>query len=420
MKQLNFIKIFFYSVMLFATPSLLAQKINTDSLLTEVIKDINVHKNYPEAIKKAQMGIKAAPDYLDFHLFLGRAYQLTESIDSARYHYKIVVEKNPKYEDAYTYWSQLETNAKNYPEATRVTDQAIAQFPQNKSFYFRKLAIYELQKEDDIAYDYLKSMDKQFPNDTDIKQRLFLLERKNNNDRVGLNYSITFFDRNGVGPWNLGSAQYIRERKWGSLIGRVNYANRLSFKTSIADGLQYEAESYFFTGKKAYSYAGVAYSDDIVFPKWRLGYSFYYNFNNGWEADLGVRYTKTVDEDLTAAVVGIGKYLGSYWINLRTFLQNQNSKVYPAFTLTTRYYFDSRFDYATLMLGYGTSPDERSVLGQLEQRIAMDSYRIGAGYYRVLWQNYLAGIQVNYNNQEYLPGQKQNETEINFSLQYRF
>lgn len=420
MKQLNFIKIFFYSVMLLATPSLLAQKINTDSLLTEVIKDINVRKNYPEAIKKAQMGIKAAPDYLDFHLFLGRAYQLTESIDSARYHYKTVVEKNPKYEDAYTFWAQLETNAKNYPEAMRVVDQAITQFPQEKSFYLRKLAIYELQKEDDKAYDYLKSMDKQFPNDTDIKQRLFLLERKNNNDRVGLNYSITFFDRNGVGPWNLGSAQYIRERKWGSLIGRVNYANRLSFKTSIADGLQYEAESYFFTGKKAYSYAGVAYSDDIVFPKWRLGYSFYHNFNNGWEADLGMRYTKTADEDLTAAVVGVGKYLGSYWINLRTFLQNQNSKMYPAFTLTTRYYFDSRFDYATIMLGYGTSPDERSVLGQLEQRIAMDSYRIGAGYYRVLWQNYLAGIQVNYNNQEYLPGRKQNETEINFSLQYRF
>lgn len=420
MKQLNFTKIILFTVVVFATNSLWAQKINTDSLLTEVIKDINIRKNYPEAIKKAHTAIKIAPDYLDFHLFLGRAYQLTESIDSARYYYKIVVEKNPKYEDAYTYWSQMEINAKNYPEANRITDQAIALFPQNKTFYFKKLAIYELQKEDNQAYDYLKSIDKQFPNDPEIKQRLFLLERKNNNDRVGLNYSITFFDRNGVGPWNLGSAQYIRERKWGSLIGRVNYANRLSFKTSIADGLQYEAESYFFTGKKAYSYVGAAYSDDIVFPKWRLGYSFYYNFNKGWEADLGVRYTKTVDQDLTAAVIGVGKYLGSYWINLRTFLQNQNSEIYPAFTLTTRYYFGSRFDYATVMLGYGTSPDERSVLGQLEQRIAMDSYRIGVGYYRVLWQNYLAGVQVNYNNQEYLPGRKQNETELNFSLQYRF
>jgi YaiO family outer membrane protein len=149
-------------------------------------------------------------------------------------------------------------------------------------------------------------------------------------------------------------------------------------------------------------------------------YSFYYNFNDGWEADLGGRYTKTVDENLTAVVAGIGKYIGSYWLNLRTFLQNQNSKVYPAFTLTSRYYFDSRFDYATVIMGYGTSPDERSVLGQLEQRIAMNSYRIGAGYYRVLWKNYLAGIQVNYNNQEYLPGLKQNETELNFSLHYRF
>jgi len=420
MKLHNYTKIFLFAMVLLTSNSMLSQKINTDSLLIEVIKDINVRKNYPEAIKKAHIGMKAAPDYLDFQLFLGRAYQLSESIDSARYYYKRVVEKNPKYEDAYTYWSQLEVNAKNYPEATNVTDQALALYPENKAFHFRKLAIYELQKEDDKAYDYLKTMDKQFPNDTDIKQRLFLLDKKNNNDRVGLNYSITFFDRNGVGPWNLGSVQYIRERKWGSLIGRVNYANRLSFKTSIADGLQYEAESYFFTGKKAYSYIGAAYSDDLVFPKWRVGYSFYYNFNDGWEADLGGRYTKTVDENLTAIVAGVGKYIGSYWLNLRTFLQNQDSKVYPAFTLTSRYYFGSRFDYATVIMGYGTSPDERSVLGQLEQRIAMDSYRIGVGYYRVLWQNYLAGIQVNYNNQEYLPGLKQHETELNFSLQYRF
>jgi hypothetical protein len=46
-----------------------------------------------------------------------------------------------------------------------------------------------------------------------------------------------------------GSIQYIRERSWGSLIGRINYVNRLSSGISVSDGIQLEAESYFFTGK---------------------------------------------------------------------------------------------------------------------------------------------------------------------------
>jgi hypothetical protein len=46
-----------------------------------------------------------------------------------------------------------------------------------------------------------------------------------------------------------GSIQYIRERSWGSLIGRINYVNRLSSGISVSDGIQLE-ESYFFTGKR--------------------------------------------------------------------------------------------------------------------------------------------------------------------------
>ena len=420
MKQTKFFRILFITVFIFTAGKTMAQKIDTDSLLVRAAKEINPNKNYTEAIRKAQLGIKLAPDYLDFHLLLGRAYQLTQAVDSARFYYQHVLAKNEKYEEAFGYLTQLEIDARNYTAAEKVADRAIELYPENKNYYLKKLAIYQLQKEDDKVHDYLKVLEKKFPADAGIRQQLFLMDTKNNTDRIGVNYSLTVFDRAGVGPWHLGSLQYIRERKWGSLIGRVNYANRLSEGASIANGVQYEGETYFFTGKNAYSYAGVANSDDIVFPKWRLGYSFYYNFKKGWEADLGIRYTQTIDENLKAAVIGVGKYLGSYWLNLRTYIQNQDSKVYPAFTLTSRYYFNTRFDYATVLLGYGTSPDERSIQGQLEQRIALNSYRIGAGYYRVFGEHYLTGILVNYNNQEYAPGRKQNETEINFSLQYRF
>ena len=94
--------------------------------------------------------------------------------------------------------------------------------------------------------------------------------------------------------------------------------------------------------------------------------------------------------------------------------------MYPAFTATARYYFDTKYDYATVLTGYGTSPDERVTLGQFEQRVALNSYRLGAGYYRLLWKHYCVGLQGVYNHQEYTPNNYQNEFDLFLSVQYKF
>jgi YaiO family outer membrane protein len=132
---------------------------------------------------------------------------------------------------------------------------------------------------------------------------------------------------------------------------------RLSSGISVSE-IQLEAESYFFTGKTNYSYLGAGYSLDPVFPKLRLAYSFYQNFKKGWEADLGVRYIKAENAEIKTVVLGVGKYIGSYWINFRSY-QNTNNEYDPSFTLTTRYYFDTKYDYLSMIAGYGTSPDDR-------------------------------------------------------------
>ena len=151
-----------------------------------------------------------------------------------------------------------------------------------------------------------------------------------------------------------------------------------------------------------------------------MGYSYFYNFKKGWEADLGFRYIKAGNDDFKTAVVGIGNYFGSYWINFRTFIQKEDKNYYPAFTLTARYYLETRFDYISAIAGYGTSPDERPTLGQFQQRIALNSYRIGVGYFRLFNNHYVTGFQTFYNNQEYAPNLKQNELGFLLLLQYKF
>lgn len=411
--------VFLYSVTL-SNYTLFAQKIDTDSLLTEALHDAYKTRNYKLALKKSQLGIKLAPDYLDFYLLSGRIYQLTQKSDSARFYYNYVIERNPKYEEAFSYLINMDLEEKKYREAEILIEKAIETHPENKTFRYNKMTVYQSQNDDKKKSDYLKILQLQYPDDSELKQRIFNLDTKNNSERIGINYSYTTFNRKSYGPWHLGSLQYIRQRNWGSLIGRVNYSNRYASEESLIDGVQYEAESYLFTGKNNYSYLGMAYSENPVFPKLKLGYSFFQNFKKGWEADMGIRYVKTKDTEFTTAVIGIGKYVGSYWINLKSYIQSDNNNLYPAFAINTRYYFNTRFDYASFSAGYGSSPDERSTLGQYEERISLNSYRIGGGYFKLFNDHYITGIQLTLNNQEYAPDLKQTELELALMFQYKF
>lgn len=401
-----------------------AQQVDSDSLLIQAYKEFNENKNTEYAKKLAWKGISIAPDYLDFYVLLGRVHKRESNLDSAAYFFNYVLERNTEYKEVFLYVIPIELSLKKFDDAQQTIKEArIHQIDEQKLLRFEYEIL--LEKGDQRAeYDFLNQVLKNYPDQSEFRQRFNLLESRFNSDRVGVNYSLTGFNRDGVGPWHLLGLQYIREREWGSLIGRVNYADRLSAGQSITNGIQYELESYIFTGKNSYSYLGAAYSSDFVFPNWRLGYSYYKNFVNGWEGELGLRYTLVSppegNREFKSGIIGIGKYIGPAWINLRTFIQNEEDNFYPAFTLTTRYFFGGRFDYVTFIGGYGTSPDERTTLGQFDNRIALDSYRVGVGYYKSFSENFLFGIQFMYNYQEYFPGLTQSEYEGFLNLQYRF
>ncbi len=70
--------------------------------------------DYKLNVERGLLGKKLAPDYIDFHLALGRNYDLLKVQDSARFYYNYVIEKNPRYEDAFLYLINLDLEDKNY------------------------------------------------------------------------------------------------------------------------------------------------------------------------------------------------------------------------------------------------------------------------------------------------------------------
>lgn len=409
----------FFCLFLAFSPTIKAQKkIDVDSLLTVIVTDMKTKQpNYNLNIQRALLGKKLAPDYLDFHLVLGRNYDLIKVNDSARYYYNYVIDKNPKYQEAFLYLINLDLEEKKYDEGLILVNKAIELYPDDKTFRLRRIAFYTSQNETKNEVKYLKSIRAKFPHDPEIEQQLYELYSKINTDRVGAYYNITTIDRDGVGPWHFLSADYIRQRSWGSLAGRVNYARRLSSNAVMSSGLQFEAESYLFAKRNNYHYIDLAFSKDDAFPEWRLGYSYFHTFKKGWEADLGARYIIMQDDsDLKTLNIGIGKYFGSYWVNVRSYIQKNGT----SFTATSRYYYKTKYDYITLIAGYGTSPDDKTRSAEYEARMSLRSYRLSAGFYKLIKSHYIFGILITNNEQEYVANKFQTELDFAFLLQYKF
>ena len=58
-----------------------------------------------------------------------------------------------------------------------------------------------------------------------LSQRLTILSAKN---QIGATYDFVYFDKQFDDPWHLASIDYSRQTKIGSIVARVNYANRFN------------------------------------------------------------------------------------------------------------------------------------------------------------------------------------------------
>lgn len=302
----------------------------------------------------------------------------------------------------------------NRTEAVRYIDEGINYYPDKQSILLKKMNITQAMGENRQAYEIAKTLKEEFPENEKIRSindDLFVLSLQN---RIGATYGHTAFDQQAKKPWNLYSLYYMRTEKFGSIIGRVNYADRRD-----ATGYQFELEAY-LKHKYGYSYANAALSNSLIFPKFRFAYSYFLPFAKSYEAEVGVRYL-TSFFNYTSYTASLGKYFGSYWLNAKTYITPNGGKVAAAYILTGRYYFgDSNEKYLTAIAGYGFSPDDRGRNFEITERLNLKALRFTLGYQTIIWKQNLIGLFGTYNHQEYVPGRYRNEFDMQISFQHKF
>ena len=158
----------------------------------------------------------------------------------------------------------------------------------------------------------------------------------------------------GTDPWQLASVTLGRRTSAGSILARLNYANR--FNTS---GAQFEMDAYRRISDKVYLYLNAGYSGATIFPEWRAGGEAFTSLPNAWEASLGFRQLRFGGAPVTLFTGAVGKYIGDYWFSLRPYLHKKDGGLSASAGLTARRYFEDGDHWIGASASFGSSPTDR-------------------------------------------------------------
>jgi len=396
---------------------------NNDSLTAEglfmMARDAAFEqKNYELAKNRLYRALHLSPDYADIRVFLGRIHGWEKDYDSARYHFNKVLSKSPSYEDAASALADIEYWNDRYPEGLKVVDSTLSFHPESVDLLIKKAKFQNAMRNYGQAQFTIEKVLRIDKNNTDarvLESRILEASTKN---KIGISYEYAGFDKQFSDPWHLLSVDYTRTTAIGSVTGRINYANK--FKDG---GLQFEVEAYPHISKTFYSYVSVGYSDNVgVFPKWRAGFSLYANLPKSFEGEIGMRYLVFSGDPTYIYTAYLGKYYKSWLFSGRIYVTPSDftSTASTSYTINAGYYYGSSDDLIRGSFGYGISPDDRLNANQLDNSIRLTSYKAGITYKKKVSALNVLTVDLNWANQEYLPGTKGNQYQFGIGWLHRF
>ncbi len=410
------IKLYIPLFFIFFCSSLTSFAQNTEELYSQARTAAFESKNYTLAKQLAKSAIQKSPDYLDIRIFLGRLYTWDKQIDSARMVFQQVIQQKADVEDVYIAYANLEFWNDNSEKALILSNQGLSYFPSSV-----ELAILKAKFLNDLnkwaeADQVISEVINMHPKQTEARALAARIRENSSANRIGVNYGFVSFDKQFADPWHLTSLDYSRQTSIGSIIGRINYANRFN-----SHGVQYEVDAYPRLSDTFMAYISAGYSPNLgVFPQTRAGFSLYANLPKSYEAEAGFRYLQFGD-NTWIYTASLGKYVKSFWFNLRTYLTPSSGQVGQSFTFTTRYYVGGTDDFLSLGLSTGLSPDDqRNVVLINASSYKLQSNGLTLAYRRSIKSFHVINLKAGWTNQEYQKDTRGNFIELGVGYIRRF
>ena len=395
----------------------LAQNLmSTDDLLKEGRNAISNQKDYKRAIDLLRKAYNIDSNYTDVQVALGRAYQLNNQIDSARFFFAEVRLKEPGNTDVLNYLVSLEYKAGNLEAAILNIDSALTYQPGSEELMLKKASMLFEDKQYKRSQLALKELLKINPKSDKAHNLVNQLSLVTASDRISAYYDYSYFDR-VFEPWQTLSLGYQKNTLIGSFIGRANYANR---GNGLA-GYQFELESYPLFSKSFYGNFGLAFgTGDPVFPDFTAKSSLFKSFGT-YELEGGFRYVKVPDEIFLIYSVGLSKYVSKFLLGFKIYISDFVGTSGEGFQLTSRYYYGDNVDNVFVLgLGTGVAPDLANRNLGIANIGNLSGKRIFSEYRRVLGSKNILSLLANVSYEEYTATKSANQYSIGVGYQRKF
>ncbi len=271
------------------------------------------------------------PEYSDVENLLAKTYSWEGKYDTARRHFNRITSRDRKQVEVWEASVRNEVFAGNLSLAIGLAGKGLQYMPGNAR-------LEELQRQlmERAANPSAEENEKQL--------RHF----------IAFDNAVEVFDQQ-FEPMVYTQLEYQYAGEMGKILPRLNYNYRFEIS-----GVQYELDVYPKISKRFSGYLNYGFSDSEIFPAHRAGGELSYEYKEGREASLGMRYLDFRTTQATLVTASMGWYWGNNYLSARPFVSLFKDRQ-PGFSgnvLYRRYLKDAN-TYLGLRGIYGFNPELR-------------------------------------------------------------
>ncbi|NUN68384.1 MAG: YaiO family outer membrane beta-barrel protein [Bacteroidetes bacterium] len=363
--------------------------------------------------------LEKSPSYADIRILLARTYAWDGRRREAREELATVIANKKGYRDAYDAAIDVEMWDDKYTAALKLCNEAIRFFPNDEALLVKKVRIYRALNMDQEALLTISILEEINRSNPEIEPLRESISTKGILNSAGISYSYDWTSESPR-PNQIAALQYSRSTRYGTVIGRINMADRRR-KTK----LQYEVEAYPSIMSGVYAYVNYGYADTagaVLFPAHRIGLELFFSLPASFEASIGSRHLYFDPAPVNIYTGSVGYYVGNYWISLRTYITPGDFSFSRSVSLTTRWYFGDG-NYLFGKAGGGVSPDEDRFIDSAGAAIYnIGSTGIGGGIQYLFDPFSSVTASADYSRQElsYRRGTYMDVYSLSLSYKYKF
>jgi YaiO family outer membrane protein len=307
--------------------------------------------NYDKARKIAYRALDRSPDYHGIRIFIARLFAWEGNYPRAREELLHVLDNDFDNRRALLAIIEVESWSGHHKKAFEWAQKALEYHPREEELMLAKAsALAEMGNYSDAKRTYRNILDVQ-PS-RKAREALKSLQLKQMKYSATLSYRHDRFS-DIFDPWDFGEIQLSRQTKYGSLIGRVQYANRFA-----TDGVQFNLDAYPSLFKGMYAYISGGYSEASIYPRYRFGLSLYKSLPAAFEIEGGIRYLEFSTSKVNIYTFSLSKYWGNYLLTARSFLVPSAAGSSQSFSLSMRHYFGDARTYLEMSGGFGSASSD--------------------------------------------------------------